>query len=38
VFFTGFVVFQWGSGLRIMSLYPDRKWKWGVVGVFAFIG
>ncbi len=35
---TAFVMFLWGSGLRIMSLYPDRQWKWGLVGVFAFIG
>lgn len=37
VCFTGFVIFLWGSGLRIMSLYPDRQWKWGLVGVFAFL-
>ncbi len=38
VCFSAFIMFLWGSGLRIMSLYPDRQWKWGLVGVFAFIG
>ena len=38
VCFTAFVMFLWGSGLRIMLLYPDRQWRWGLVGVFAFIG
>ena len=38
VCFTGFVMFLWGSGLRIMLLYPDRQWKWGLIGVFAFVG
>jgi hypothetical protein len=37
VYLTGFVVFLWGSGLRIMSLYPDRQWKWGLIGVFGFL-
>jgi hypothetical protein len=37
VCFTAFVMFLWGSGLRIMSLYPDRQWKWGLVGMFAFL-
>ena len=36
VWFTAFVMFLWGSGLRIMSLYPDRQWKWGLVGVVGF--
>ena len=35
---TAFILFLWGSGLRIMSLYPDRQWKGGLVGVFAFFG
>jgi hypothetical protein len=38
VWMTAFIMFLWGSGLRIMSLYPDRQWKWGVVGIFAFFG
>lgn len=36
VWFTAFILFLWGSGLRIMSLYPDRQWKWGLVGVVGF--
>jgi hypothetical protein len=35
---TAFILFLWGSGLRIMSLYPDRQWKWGLIGIFAFFG
>lgn len=38
VWMTAFILFLWGSGLRIMSLYPDRQWRWGVVGIFAFFG
>jgi hypothetical protein len=38
VWMTAFIMFLWGSGLRIMSLYPDRQWRWGVVGIFAFFG
>jgi hypothetical protein len=37
VCFTPFVMFLWGSGLRIMSLYPDRQWKWGLIGVVGFL-
>jgi hypothetical protein len=37
VCFTGFIMFLWGSGLRIMSLYPDRQWKWGLIGLFGFV-
>ena len=36
VCFTGFIMFLWGSGLRIMSLYPDRQWRWGLIGVVGF--
>jgi len=35
---AGFIMFLWGSGLRIMSLYPDPQWKVGLIGVFAFLG
>jgi hypothetical protein len=35
--FTAFVMFLWGSGLRIMALYPDRQWKWGLIGVVGFL-
>ena len=33
---TAFILFLWGSGLRMMSLYPDPQWKTGLVGVAAF--
>jgi hypothetical protein len=36
VCFTAFILFLWGSGLRILSLYPDRQWKTGLIGVVAF--
>ena len=36
--FTAFILFLWGSGLRILSLYPDRQWKTGFIGVVAFFG
>jgi hypothetical protein len=35
--FTAFVMFLWGSGLRVMALYPDRQWKWGLIGVAGFV-
>jgi hypothetical protein len=35
--FTAFVMFLWGSGLRIMLLYPDRQWKWGLIGIAGFV-
>jgi hypothetical protein len=35
--FTAFVMFLWGSGLRIMALYPDRQWKWGLIGLVGFL-
>jgi hypothetical protein len=38
VWFTAFILFLWGSGLRILSLYPDRQWKTGLIGVVAFFG
>lgn len=34
--FTAFMMFLGESGLRIMALYPDRQWKWGLIGVPAF--
>ncbi|WP_446741882.1 hypothetical protein [Silvibacterium acidisoli] len=36
VCFTAFVMFLWGSGFRIMLLYPDRQWKWGLIGIVGF--
>ena len=35
---AAFIMFLWGSGLRIMSLYPDPQWKIGLVGIAAFFG
>jgi hypothetical protein len=35
---TAFLLFLWGSGLRMMSLYPDPQWKVGFVGLAAFFG
>ena len=37
LYFTAFVMFLWGSGLRIMALYPDRQWKWGLIGLIGFL-
>jgi hypothetical protein len=37
VCFTAFIMFLWGSGLRIMALYPDRQWRWGLIGVVGFL-
>ena len=37
VCFTAFVMFLWGSGLRVMALYPDRQWKWGFIGIAGFV-
>jgi hypothetical protein len=34
---TAFVLFLWGSGIRIVSLYPDPQWMFGLIGVAAFI-
>lgn len=36
IVFTGFFMFLWASGLRILSLYPDPQWKWGLTGFFGF--
>lgn len=35
---AAFIMFLWGSGLRMMSLYPDPQWRVGLVGVVAFLG
>ena len=35
---AAFTMFLWGSGIRIMSLYPDPQWKVGLVGVAGFFG
>ena len=35
---AAFIMFLWGSGIRIMSLYPDPQWKVGVVGIAGFLG
>jgi hypothetical protein len=38
VWMTAFMMFLWGSGIRILSLYPDRQWKFGLIGVAGFVG
>ena len=35
---TAFSIFLWGSGLRMMALYPDPQWKTGLIGLVAFGG
>lgn len=35
---TAFILFLWGSGLRMISLYPEPQWRAGLVGVAAFVG
>jgi hypothetical protein len=35
---TAFILFLWGSGLRMISLYPDTQWKVGLLGFPAFLG
>ena len=34
---TAFILFLWGSGLRMLSLYPDPQSKTGIVGGVAFL-
>ena len=36
VLFTGFFIFLWASGFRILLLYPDPQWRWGLIGFAAF--
>lgn len=33
---SAFIMFLWGSGLRMMLLYPDPQWTVGLIGVAAF--
>jgi hypothetical protein len=33
VWMTAFLMVLWGSGLRIMTLYPDHQWRWGLIGL-----
>ena len=33
---AAFILFLWGSGIRMMSLHPDPQWKVGLIGVVAF--
>jgi hypothetical protein len=35
---AGFVIFLRGSGLRLLTLYPDTLWRTGLVGIIAFLG
>ncbi len=32
-----FVLFLWGSGIRVLSLYPNPLWMFGLIGVAAFV-
>ncbi len=35
---TAFIMFIWGSGLRIiLYIYPERDWSFGLVGLIAFL-
>jgi hypothetical protein len=34
---TTFVLFLWGSGIRVISLYPNPQWAFGLIGVAAFV-
>jgi hypothetical protein len=34
---TAFILFLWGSGIRMMLLYPDPQWLTGLIGIAAFI-
>lgn len=37
IFITAFLLFVWGSGLRIvLYVYPDPQWMFGLVGFAAF--
>jgi hypothetical protein len=33
---SAFIVFLWGSGMRVMSMYPDPQWTFGLIGAAAF--
>jgi hypothetical protein len=33
---TAFDLFLWGSGIRMMSTYPDPQWMFGLSGLAAF--
>jgi hypothetical protein len=34
---TSFVMFLWGSGIRLLERYPDPQWIFGLVGVVALV-
>jgi hypothetical protein len=34
---TSFVMFLWGSGIRMLSQYPNPEWRFGLIGVVAFV-
>jgi hypothetical protein len=34
---TTFVLFLWGSGIRVLSLYPNPQWTFGLIGIAAFV-
>ena len=35
--FAGFIIFLWGSGIRILWLYPNPQWRVGLLGVVGFV-
>lgn len=37
VFATGFILFVWGSAIRVMAIYPDPGWVFGLIGLPAFV-
>jgi hypothetical protein len=34
---TSFAIFLWGSGIRLLSVYPNPQWLFGLLGVVAFV-
>lgn len=34
---TSFVLFLWGSGIRVMTYVPGPQWMFGLIGILAFV-
>jgi hypothetical protein len=34
---SGFILFLWGSALRVVTIYPDPGWVFGLIGLPAFV-
>jgi hypothetical protein len=34
---SGFILFLWGSAFRVMPIYPDPAWVFGLIGIPAFV-